>query len=112
MFVSQTALKICDIWLAHRRICRKFNRGALYESACCHDDLIFVARHIPRNRRNEAVNRRCRLNPFAKSNQLRRVFKFNGLNDIRTNIPRFRRNLKTELLKSFSAENRAFQRSV
>ena len=68
MFVGQAALNVNDIRLFDRRICAQFDWRALHESARGHNDLILVARHIPRHRLDVAVDRRDFLNRAAKIN--------------------------------------------
>lgn len=57
VFKDDTSLEIYHIGFSYRTISRQLNRRSLNKISCSHDDLIRIAWHIVRYRRDVRINR-------------------------------------------------------
>ena len=106
MVPGQSALEIHGIRRLDRAICAQFDRRALDESACCHDDRRIVARHIPRFRGDEAVYRCRRLNALAECDHALCRAKGNCLDDVVAGFGAVRNDCKAKLLINICCKDR------
>lgn len=107
MLEGQAPLQVDVVGLAQRAVGAELNRRALDKGACRHDDLVGVARHVPRLRRGEGVDRRVFLDTAAERDELVGAAELDGLDDVAAHFRRQRQRLVAELGEHAGRENRA-----
>ena len=109
MLPGQSALKIYRIRRLDWSVRTQFNRRTLYECTCCHDHIAVISRHRPGFRIHIAVDRRCCLDAFTKSNYFFRCSEGDCLNDIVAALRTVRNYCKAKTFIHVGCKNRTFQ---
>lgn len=104
---GQATLQVDVVGCAQRAVGTELDGSALHESACRHNDLVGVARHVPWLRRGEGIDRRILLDAAAEGDELVGAAELDGLDDVAAHVRRQWQRLVAELGEHARCEDRA-----
>ena len=109
MLERQPALQIDAVRLTHRPVRAQFDRRPLHECPRRHDDLIGIARHIPRLRRGKRIHRRHCLNRTRKCFHTICISEHDRLNDVAAHIRKARERMTPDPLEDPGSKHRSLE---